>query len=133
MRGGDPPLLLRWQNPKAGFVLALLGRERGCRCWARATAPHGPVLLMCVLRWRNRQLACGMLVTGSVVSGSLVTGGLVTGSLTVLAHGGTVPHRPQRCHVRAPACLPAPGLLEGSGVCKLLLWLDFFLLLLWKL
>lgn len=42
MLGGDPPLLLRWQNPKAGFVLALLGRERGCRCWARATAPPWP-------------------------------------------------------------------------------------------
>lgn len=128
MRGGDPTLLLHWQSPKAGFVLALLGRERGCRFWARGTAPHGLVLLLCVLRWRNRQLACGMLVTGG-----LVTGGLVTGSLTVLAHGGTVPRRPQLCHVRAPACLPAPGLLEGSGVCKLLLWLDFFLLLLWKL
>lgn len=44
MRGGDPTLLLllRWQSPKAGLVLALLGRDRGCRCRARTTAPPWP-------------------------------------------------------------------------------------------
>lgn len=47
--------------------------------------------------------------------GCTLLGSLITGSLAVSVSGGTVPHRPQRRHVRAPArlaaCAGAPGRL----------------------
>lgn len=109
------PLLLSREALKAGFALAVLARDQCHNCHVHAWDPLVPVLRTQECAQARSRAPAAQEPDG--VGGTWVC---ADASLELLLP------------VHAPA-RTALGLLEGSRVCKLLLLLDFLLLLPWKL